>query len=244
MVGNIRKKRIVTFMSLCLWGIFLHADEMHETFFRATQAYEIGEFEKALELFKTIIPLSPAVLLNLGNCYFHMGNTIEAQIYWKKAQYAGDATVFNYAQQGLDKIQNTQRYSLFQYVSYLMVWLSKKIPTFLWQLCVLGALLLLFFIFLYTTGKLRMSLSILSLFCISFGCVVFYKDFITHRSKIGIVTSDSSLYINPSQELSCVSTVCKEAEVVIMKEHDGWYKIAYQKNQGWIRQENVALISS
>lgn len=224
-------------------SIFLCADEAQETFLRACKAYEACDYAQALELFKVIDPSSPAVLLNLGNCYFHTGNVLQARICWKKAQYAGDAEVFKCAQYCLDRL-SAQDHSILQVIGSSIMWLSKLMPIFIWQISVLSIFLLLFFIFLYMVGKVRMYASFLSIVCISLCMVVIGKSFMLDASKVGIITSDTSLYIGPSHELNSVGTVAKEVEVNITKEHDGWYKIAYQKRQGWIRQESVALISS
>ena len=80
-------KKMLLFLGIILCGMSLRAENFEEIFLRANEAYHEKEFQKALSLYDTIYPKSSVVYYNMGNCWYRLGNNLEALLCWRKAEH-------------------------------------------------------------------------------------------------------------------------------------------------------------
>lgn len=75
---------IYRYIFLC-WSFTLAASTSQELFLQGNEYYKQKEYAKALSHYEKIPNKGAAVWHNMGNSAYKNGNTVHAQLYWKRA---------------------------------------------------------------------------------------------------------------------------------------------------------------
>lgn len=207
-----------------------------ELFLQANQCYIKKEFKDAENLYKKVPQKSAAVWYNMGNCAYKNGKDFEALLYWKRAKKIGNSQIRSDS-------------------SYNITLVSKKLnipqPSHVLQNVPVLALQILFFctfsVFLVINRKLwrakRFALMVcLSIFIGGMGALTFavYQG---NTNRIALIVQDESIvYAGPNTKYHEVAPIEKGSEVAFLAKKDGWTKISWSGNTGWIQESNIELI--
>jgi len=238
---SIRRSCII----IIFFSFVMFAGNNEELFLRANKLYEAGEYDNALLSYESISQKGRAVFYNMGNCYFHKNDYPLAFVYWMRAEK--DATAQEYAMIQYNKNYVLQKIGknkddtwldkikqLFESINLYMSIFSLQILIFLlWGL----------FLFLYHYGSLKR----IRIFLVTSFLFIFTTMLFLHYEKnsisYGIITEQQAhLFSGPDKGLDIIGFV-KYADHVIIKEvREGWYKIRYSDNSGWVEAEAIQIV--
>ncbi|HIE10936.1 MAG TPA: hypothetical protein EYP62_04925 [Kiritimatiellae bacterium] len=115
------------------------------SFNAACRAYEKGDYEHALQMNMRIIQngfISAALLYNIGNCYFRVGDLPRAILYYRRAWYLAPSDVditanltFALRALGLEPLRSNRAFGLLRYLS-LPHWAMVLVAAY-WIICFL-----------------------------------------------------------------------------------------------------------
>ncbi|MFA5074551.1 MAG: hypothetical protein WC436_00415 [Candidatus Babeliales bacterium] len=240
---------------------YLLASTDQELFLSANSCYKQSDFEKAYDLYQQISEKNAFVNYNLGNCAYKLNKFGYALLHWRRAQK--DWGIFN-QQELLDNIYllkqklaeptsdkldfssknifDKNNINFYRYKS-ILVSIFTYIPIIYLQLIFL---LLWFFLFLYVRRLYRAKRKFLivilfSLIAIS-GILLIVRYSLEHKHRGIVVEKKSALLSGPDKNFQQLSILPQASEFIIYKESDGYYKIKFCKQIGWIDKKEVEQI--
>lgn len=248
-------KNIITLFAFftCLFA----KGQAEDNFTRATEAYNEGEFKKAIELYETILEdgqHSAALYYNLGNSYYKLNEIASSIYYYEKALLLNpnDPEILNnlgYAQKmtldaidtmpetGLSRIYKTATNRLsFDQWAYVGVFFM-----FLFVI-----LYILFYYSRYSSRKRWAFIGSLIALFIAIIAVVFayiqYDDF--NKNQPAIVFADEvGINAEPNNKSDEVFVLHAGTKVNVLDELNDWKKIRIADGKtGWIPSENIKLL--
>jgi len=219
------------------------ARDIEETFLQANRCYQNGEYEQALELYKSIERKGPATWSNMGNCSFKLKQYVDALVCWKRAKknaskkelidvnkhiaavdaILGRAPKAHSTQQLLDRFLSTFSLFGFQFI-FLCAWL------FLFGL-------------LFLLKRYRwIVFSALLPICLVFGFGTFAK-YRVYRYPPALITSGSTqLFTGPDENYPAVGKVGLADEVKIVQQRQKWCKVRVNGLAGWVLADKLEVI--
>lgn len=207
-----------------------------ELFLQANQCYEKKEYQRAIDLYNKIPNKSAAIWYNLGNCEYKNGNNLQALLYWKRAHKMANSqirknSIFNsaIASKKLGIPESTT--------------LAYNVPVLPLQILFFCA----FSVFLVINRKLwhakRFGLLLLiALFVITSGALTF-ASYKAHTAEHALIMHDeSAIFAGPDSQYHEITQLPPASNVVIKEKKDGWSKISWCGQTGWIENRNIELI--
>ena len=226
-------------------------------FTRATEAYNEGDFKKAIELYNTILEdgqHSAALYFNLGNSYYKLNEIASSIYFYEKALLLKpkDPEILNnlgYAQNmtldAIDTMPETGLSKIYKMVTHQLSFDQwAYVSIFFMFLFVI--LYILFYYFQYSSRKRwAFIVSFIALF-IAIVAVVFgyiqYKDF--KKDQPAIVFADEvGINSEPNTKSDEVFVLHAGTKVNVLDELDDWKKIRIADGKtGWVPSENIKLL--
>jgi tetratricopeptide (TPR) repeat protein len=226
-------------------------------FDQATDAYNAGDYEKAIGFYTDILnngEHSTAVYYNLGNSNYKLNKIAESIYYYEKALLLSPndeevKTNLSYAQNmTLDAIDTLPETGL----SKLYKSITGKLSFDQWAYLSIGALLLfvlLYILFYYsTTSSLKrwtFISSLLALFICIMAIVFAYiqqTDFNNKQPAI-IFANESSIKSEPNANSEQVFVIHAGTKVNVLDELDQWNKIKLTDGKtGWIPKNELKML--
>ncbi|WP_281541650.1 tetratricopeptide repeat protein [Maribacter aestuarii] len=248
------KNIIILFVFLtCLFA----KGQAEDNFTWATEAYNEGEFKKAIELYETILEdgqHSAALYYNLGNSYYKLNEIASSIYYYEKALLLSpnDPEILNnlgYAQNmTLDAIDTMPETGL----SRIYKMATNRLSFDQWAY--VGVFFMFLFVILYIlfyysqySSRKRWAFigSFIALF-IAIVAVVFayiqYDDF--NKNQPAIVFADEvGINAEPNNKSDEVFVLHAGTKVNVLDELNDWKKIRIADGKtGWITSENIRLL--
>ena|SRR5437762_4830035 len=238
---SIRRSCII----IIFFSFVIFAGNDEELFLRANKLYEAGEYDKALLSYESIPQKGRAVFYNMGNCYFHKNDYPQALVYWMRAEKGATSQEYamiqynkNYVLQKIGKNKEdlwlNKIKQLFESLNLYVSILSLQILIFLlWGI----------FLCLYYYGYLK---KIRSFLLTSFLCILATMLFLHYEKNstlCGVITEQQAyLFSGPDKGLDVIGFVKYADHVIIREVREGWYKIKYSDNSGWIEAEAIQIV--
>jgi tetratricopeptide (TPR) repeat protein len=229
----VRKNRTVSLI-LYFFSFFAHAGNDEELFLRANKLYETQGYEQALSLYIMMSQKGRAVLYNMGNCYFQKKDYAQALAYWMKAENGATAE---------------EKAMIQQNKNYVLQKLGKKIngpfdpivSILILQVlfCVAWGMLL----FLYYRGRLKAMRTIMLLSSLFATTALLLLQQKKQSTQSGFVIQEQAhVFSGPDTGFDTIASV-QYADYVTVKEiRQGWYKIRYSDNIGWVEADAIHVI--
>lgn len=248
-------KKIV-FITALLFGLFTSA-QSEPLFTRATDAYNEGDFNKAIENYLAIIDAghhSAELYFNLGNSYYKLNQVAPSIYYYEKALLLkpNDSEVKNnlaYAQNmTLDAIEVMPETGLSNIYKNVTGFLSFD------QWGYTAVIFILLFVLLYigfhflkyaTQKRIAFITSIVSLL-IAVVSVVFaflqYSDFQANQPAI-VFDNEVKVTSEPNQRSQAIFALHEGTKLNVLEELEGYKKIRISDGQtGWLNSESIKLL--
>lgn len=237
---------IIFFLSIYSISLIngLYAGNDEELFLRGNKLYQEEKCMSAVELYSAIKNKGPAVWYNMGNCYYHMDNRLEALACWYRAKKGAPAWLYRQIDHTVVSVAHDQeKYQsngidlLFNNVELLIASTS----LLLWQI------LLLLVVYVNWLLYRRRSLQRISwakvvvlgvlLMVIGLGLKIKYTQ---QASRLALISQSSAqLYAGPNKEYYKIHTFNNNDVVYIQSVMGDWYKINYPKGSGWIYKDDI-----
>lgn len=226
----------------------LIAGTMQEAFLKGNAAYLSGDINEALNHYKSIEPKGPAVVYNMGNCYYRLNNYPEAIVQWRRAQKDASWQDFDklegYISQAYQVVGVDHETSIFTRIQTWVARCGSLCSLFILQILFLCCLFTLFVALPTLLKQARyytMIILIVSTFCVIFIGVVTYRN---QEYPYGIVTKNSiSVYAGPGVDYARLTEAKMLDTVRVYQRRDGWLKVRVdQFGYGWIQETDLAVI--
>lgn len=242
-------KKLIIVTSLAIVHLLdIHAGNVQEIFLKANAAYIAGNINDALKQYQSIEPKGHAVLYNMGNCYYRLGDYPQAVLQWRRAQKDASlrdwATLEAYITSAYEALGTSSKKSIIDTIHTWMSRINSIFSIMLLQILFLVCWLVLCVLLprlIRTTGYV--SLVLLSIMTLLMGLCLFvkYRD---QKYPLGLVSKNSiSVYAGPGQDYALVTQATMLELVRVYQRHDGWLKVIIDKTgYGWIQEADLAMI--
>lgn len=238
------------FISNCL---FAFANE--EKFAKAEKLYLDEKYEEALKEYQSSLSeneISASTFYNIGNCYFKMGDYVNALLYYEKSYKYDPSQEDVVMNMEITRARITDKseemssgvtgwfYHIVNsrgadYWTYLSILLS-----------IVGTALLFIMYFSSSTSIKRMSLAtafVAFVFMIVFSIFSYYQiSYYNNEDHALISESNAEVRSEPNDKSKAVFIVPGGMKVKILSEKEDWTEIALNNNVGWIKSEWVKKI--
>jgi tetratricopeptide (TPR) repeat protein len=243
---------------ICSLFTVLVCTAQNDKFFdQATDAYNAGDYEKAISFYNDILDNgehSTEVYYNLGNANYKLNKIAESIYYYEKALLLSPndeeiKTNLSYAQNmTLDAIDTLPETGLSKFYKVI----TGKLTFDQWAYFSIGAMLLfvlLYILFYYsTTSSLKRWTfigSLLAIFICVMAIVFAYiqqRDFNSKQLAI-IFADESSIKSEPNSSSQQVFVIHAGTKVNVLDQLEGWNKIKLADGKtGWIQKNELRLL--
>ncbi|MEM8998734.1 MAG: tetratricopeptide repeat protein [Bacteroidota bacterium] len=248
-------KKIFTFiLLLCYFGSYAQNNVL---FNRATEAYNSGDYEKAISYYQNIIENgqhSASLYFNLGNAYYKLDEIGPSIYYYEKALLLkpNDTETRNnlgYAQNmRLDAIEEMPKTALAKtYANTINLFSFDQWAYFAIALSILFVLAYLLYFFARSASQKRMAFisSILVLMLGIFAVCFAYLQYENHKKNNPAIIFASEVSVNsePNERSEKIFTLHEGTKVNVLENLENWKKIKIADGQtGWLSSENLKLL--
>lgn len=248
-------KNIVIILILLL-GITCNAQ--NETLFKnATDAYNKGEYTKAIDLYNSILESgqhSASLYYNLGNSYYKLNEIASSIYFYEKALLLkpNDAEIINnlgYAQNmTLDAIEELPETGL----SKIYKQVTGKLSFDQWAyvavcfMMLFVILYILFYYFQYSSRKRWAFIGSVAALVIAMVSVAFafiqYDDFKSNKPAI-VFADEVGIKSEPNTKSDAVFVLHAGTKVNVLEKLNDWQKIRIADGKtGWVASENIKML--
>ncbi|MFO7809943.1 MAG: tetratricopeptide repeat protein [Candidatus Delongbacteria bacterium] len=228
------------------------------TFHEANANYRNGEFEKAAELYESLVfegYESVGIYHNLGNSYYKTGDVARAIVNYERALKLspGDRDILenlNIVRFSLiDKTEEEQEVSFFTFYSDLKKFFNiHSAQNFFYHIMLFTAIAISACILLKNTvlNKLLSVICIISIILLAFSSMLYYDIHQSHFKKEGIISQQkvavlSSPYETPGSDVQFFLHLGTKAS--ILRSNKEWVEISLGKDKrGWIKKDHIIEI--
>ena len=241
-------KKHILFVCVFTQTWCLCAGTMQEAFLRGNAAYMAGNIDEALNFYQSIDPKGPAILYNMGNCYYRLNKYFEAIVQWRRAQknasWHDAAMLEKYIEQAYRASDMTYETSLLTTTHIFFMRCGLLCSLFVLQLLFLCSLFVLCMMLPKLLKQARyywMTLALIWMLCLIVVMFIKYRD---EKYPYGLVTKNSiSVYAGPGVDYAPLIEAKMLDAVRIYQKRDGWLKIRLNHfGYGWIQEADVAVI--
>jgi len=220
-----------------------------ERFLQGNKYYQEHAFERALEAYEKIENKGSAVLFNIGNCYFKLGNECQAIAYWLRADNKGPWAIHQKVDHNCDvaykKVGKEYSQSNLQSLYCSFVRVLNFLPLLWWQLLFLCVWIFSIIAIVHAACDRQWWRVILLLFLvwsIMICFVIRYKSAACGYALV--IEKDAAVRTGPSDNYGMVATANCLDKVDIDGRHDNWLKIHNKSFAGWIDTNKVTIIDN
>jgi tetratricopeptide (TPR) repeat protein len=242
--GEIQMKR---FWAVLIVVMSVQAHSNEQLFLFAQKEYENHNFDKALALFAKIKPANASVWYNMGSCYFHLGNDIEALVHWQRAYHYGTGSLVHASAARIAELEAKlgviESPSLGAPVQQFMRANLQALSLLLLQILFFCA----FSVFLFVASRARSFKNYFvsggSLFLVLVLATLMSIKYTQQSARQAVVLeNNTTLLVGPNCEYHTVATVNAGTQVAIVKQQDNWYKVSGETAVGWVEKKCIALV--
>lgn len=236
---------------------FIATAQNEKSFEQATEAYNNGDYQKAIELYNSILDNgqhSAALYYNLGNAYYKLNNIAESIYYYEKSLLLNPddeevKTNLDYAQNmtldAIDTMPQTALTRIYKSVTSVMTFDQWAYISIICM--VLFVLLYIAFYYFQFSTKKRWAFigSLIALFlCII--SIVFAalgkRDFNTDNPAI-IFADEVAVNTEPNNTSETIFTLHSGTKVNVLETLNKWKKIKLSDGKtGWVPQTELKLL--
>ncbi len=241
-----RKNTLILIKSAVFLCVSLMASNGEEQFLRANQEYKRKKYKDAVVLYDSIKNKGRATWYNMGNCYYHMNQYIDALVCWRRAQNGSCQNEYDAIMHNIDTLHACTGSFYAQKTGFDNLVMRKinsvSLLTFQW-LFLIGLFLGIFlFKRLRRTGiyriilLLHMGLTMLT----GIACGIKYHQ---QKQVFGVVREkQAQLFSGPNNAYHVLLSLQETDEVLVQEQKPGWYKICIDNTIGWVPVDTVELI--
>lgn len=245
-------KKIILFLGL--FSVLFCSAQNEEFFNQATTAYNAGEYQKAIDLYKDILDNgshSASVYFNLGNSYYKLNEIAESIYYYEKALLLSPndneiKTNLSYAQNmtldAIDTVPETGISKLYKNV-------TGKLTFDQWSYLAIAAMFIFvllyiaFYNFNYSARKRWAFIgSLIALFVCIIAVLFAYiqqRDYNAKRPAI-IFAEESSIKAEPNDTSAEIFLLHEGTKVNVVEKLNDWNKIELADGKtGWIMENQL-----
>ena len=249
-------KKLITILIL-LFGIAIAQAQEEALFNRATEAYNVGEYQTAVDSYLEILDNgkhSAELYYNLGNAYYKLNQIAPSIYYYEKALLLnpGDAEISNnlaYAQNmtldAIDKMPETGLAKIYANFIGLLSFDQWGYAAIIFMILFV-VLYIAFYYFRYSSRKRIAFVSSIICLLIAIASVVFaflqYNKFSSDMPAI-VFASEVSVKSEPNKRSQEAFTLHEGTKVSVLDELNEWKKIRLSDGTtGWIPSEDIKLL--
>lgn len=220
-----------------------------QTTLSAEECYKKGEYSKALDKYTEYIDegiQSPELYLNIGNCYYRLGNFGESLLYYRKAWFLspGNKNVNNNISLFLKEESNPNPFISF--FSGIVDRISLRTFSFLLVISFTLLAIITSIRFVQTVKLINFPANPLlfsfGLFFL-FSLIGFSTWYSRAKSRWVVTTETTIAYSGPNEDFKELMRVDEAEEGSLIREDDGWWLIHFHSGAGgWIDSTNAALV--
>ena len=224
--------------------IFPGSDE--ESFLRGNKYYVNNEYDNALQSYNLISEKGRAVLYNMGNCFYRKNDYAQALVYWSRAQIGASPAECVIINKNKEQIFKKIGINDLSFISRIERYIKEVVPycfLFFLQLFFLMCCLL-FIVLLSKRDNLYIKFFLICLFCLLVVItgilgIHYVSNGVTHAI---IIKKDAFLFSGPDKGFHVLSPIAYAQEVVVKETRQGWNKIRYAGNIGWVEADVIQVI--
>ncbi|MGI9547523.1 MAG: tetratricopeptide repeat protein [Flavobacteriaceae bacterium] len=246
-----------TFLFVFLFSCLATLAQSESLFESATDSYNAGAYEKAIESYKEILDSgehSAALYYNLGNCYYKLNQIAPSIYYYEKALLLdpGDKEIKNnlaYAQQmAIDSIEPLPESGLTRiYNSIIGLFSFDQWAYFAVVLILIFVLTYLAYYFLrYSSHKRAAFLSSMVSLIIALICIVFafvqYEHYMSEQPAI-VFAEECMVQSEPNNRSTEVFLLHEGTKVKVIDGLEDYKKIELADGKvGWVQQDDIKML--
>ena len=218
----------------------------YEMFLRGNLLYEKDDMDGAIEAYQGMKSKGPAVLLNVGNCFFNKKDYVKALVYWHRAKKSGARQICGAVRKNilvlnkkLGKDSNLGFYAVaWSKIDYLVsLW-----PLIFWQLLFLALFLFLSFLMFFYSKKYHFLIFLLVLMCVAIGGLLYRKNYLL-TCEFGIIKKEHVDVLSlPGVGAHRREKIDYAVLVTIEDRKEDWYKIKSGSTLGWCESSSVEVV--
>jgi tetratricopeptide (TPR) repeat protein len=236
------RKIIIT---ICvLWGASMQSQQAQELFLQGNKEYEKGDFSQALSHYKAIKNKGAAVWYNMGNCFYHTHNFVQAIVCWQRSLPGASAALYADAQHNCAQAYQKLGKSMEDSWADTIVDYAHGMPTIVIQILFLFCWFLIWFILVQwqKTWIINCLIVLLLLSSLYLGSILWYRY--QRQLQYGIITDGTTpLYVGPHTQYHTLGTIDSGQKVLLMQKRSDWYKVAKDGVCGWIPASAIEVVN-
>lgn len=234
--------RVGALMVIISFIAILHPRSIQEIFLEGNQLYYDAKYHEALDRYKAIDQVGPAVWYNMGNSYYRIGDTVRARAAWRRAQKQAPAHIIERAQRNITAVEKELGLPASTSFSAFMRHGFSHISFFILQILLLLGWYL-FFLLLFVRIPYRMALLWFLMGCNSLIIAGIGIKYWSDMQQHGLVLEQSlMLRVGPGYDFHALSEIQQGDELIIKNKESDWYKVKYQGRLGWISKDAIEVI--
>jgi hypothetical protein len=240
------RKSYIIFLLFSLCSLTLCAGSDEECFLRGNKLYENQEYKDALSSYEMVNKKGRAVLYNMGNCYYHLCDYPRAFLYWSRSERGAllsEIACARYNKQHvLEKLGRKKEEGFCARVLHFYDAVLIYFSLLALQILFLISWCMFLFVF-YRNGRSKKLITVMLLLVVLFIGFGLRRCLVKQSVKIGVVMKEkASLFAGPDNKFHVVCPLATVDCVEIKEEREGWYKVGYSGNIGWIEADVIQII--
>lgn len=220
----------------------------------ASQAYEQGDFENAIQFFELTIEggiYNGEIFYNLGNAYYQQNDIAYALLNYRRALQSLPRDLDLNIQLARARSIRTIPQQDVAHPLILMEQMTENAVT----VHELGLITLVIWVLLWTLialyqlqrewrGTLKLAIGICLIFVLGLGALLGTRIYVYNNMSPAIVTVGSApVYSGPSVSYFHQSDLFAASEIYVVEKQDEWRRFVTPDNQqGWIQAEAISLV--
>ena len=243
---------VFLFLSLFLAASRAFAEE--DLFKEANVSYQVGDYKKAISLYKKIITSKKAtanVYYNLGNASFRDGNRGEALAAYERAHALDprdrdvewNKSILKNALP--DRIEDAEDNVFLSSIERLLEWVTVDEITILLGLILAGLFVISLLNFIFHKSKpFTAGLGGFFIFLLILNSIIFYFKWLEVKDpRVVVLDKEVSARYGPSDKETKAFVLHEGAEARVTDETGDWYYILLKnKNIGWIPKKSCEIL--
>jgi tetratricopeptide (TPR) repeat protein len=229
-------------MILVLMSSSIAGASNQEIFLRGNKAYQEGDYNDALDWYEQIEEKGNAVWHNMGNCCYHLQRSVDACVYWQRAQQhaaCDDYCALNTQIALLDVEVVPEKTSVLQ---AWILWLRSHTASYSLMILQLITLIFWFAVCIALRREMHWSIAVI-LLIISIFLIWMSIDLQLQRNRSYAVTNEEiCVFVGPNSSYHQQGIIKQAQPVIITGEREGWYKIAYKGLAGWVQADKLVKV--
>ena len=226
-------------------AVFAGNDE--ELFLRGNKYYENHEYDNALQSYDMMSKKGRAVLYNMGNCFYQKNEYPHALVYWSRAELGAMPHEYSI-------IASNKEHVLKKIGTHAEPYLWYKIKHFFDGLIPYCSLLLLqlffllcWYVLMYGVHKKQMRWArpgaAVLIFFIMMNALMLGVHYAQRGAQHAIVIKkDVQLFAGPDKGFYALSPIAYAGQVIVKETREGWHKVRYAGNIGWVEADVIQII--